>query len=99
VSALRSIHFPPPDLTPAPAETPPPAAKEYLRPDIVLLGSIRGASDQIREELRLIGDEQNYHTALLVLKTQGRLIGDLAEELLRRFDEAALLIQQRAQKP
>lgn len=85
----RSIHFPVTRQIAAPASALDRRSKEYRRPDIVMLGSIVAASGQIREELKLIGDEQNYHSALLVLKTQGKLIHDLAEELLLRFDEAA----------
>jgi len=88
MASERSIHFPITQIAP-PASVADRRNKDYRRPDIVMLGSIAAASGQIREELKLIGDEQNYHAALLVLKTQGKLIHDLAEELLIRFDEAA----------
>jgi len=90
MASERSIHFPITQIAP-PASVADRRNKDYRRPDIVMLGSIVAASIQIREELKLIGDEQNYHAALLVLKTQGKLIHDLAEELLIRFDEAAVL--------
>lgn len=89
MASERSIHFPVTRQIAPPASAVDRQSKKYRRPDIVMLGSIAAASSQIREELKLIGDEQNYHSALLVLKTQGKLIHNLAEELLLRFDEAA----------
>lgn len=88
MSANRTIHFPPATTLSAPA--PEPAKREYQRPDISLLRSIIGASEQIREELKILGDEQTYETGLRVLKTQGTLIADLAAQLLDRYEKAAL---------
>jgi hypothetical protein len=63
---------------------PAPPEPHEQRPDIVLLFTLRGASDQIRKELSVIGDESQYREALIVLRTKGRQIAELADELLTR---------------
>lgn len=65
-----------------PFEAPP---QEYTRPDIVILGSMRSASEAIKRELVTIGDEKDYHGALMVLRSQSLRIQKLTDELLRRF--------------
>jgi hypothetical protein len=89
MAEVRTVHFrePAPPLNGASKLATP--RKEYLRPDISLLHSIAGASNQIREELKNIGDEATYEIGLRVLKTQGKLIADLADELLIRYGKAA----------
>jgi hypothetical protein len=62
--------------------------EEYARPDICLLGSLHDASDDIRAELREIGDERRYPTALRMLKAKGQAISNLAAELLSRYEKA-----------
>lgn len=91
MSSTRSVHFPPiPGTQFVPASEPQiPGYRprsEYARPDIVLLGSIRAASDVIAKELKVIGEEREYHGTLTVLVTQSRLIHEHAAELLRRYE-------------
>ncbi|HWE51366.1 MAG TPA: hypothetical protein VG273_16360 [Bryobacteraceae bacterium] len=62
---------------------------EYQRPDLVVFRSMVASADQIREELKAIGDnEKRYPSSLRVVRTQSQLITKLAEELLRRFEIA-----------
>ena len=59
------------------------------RPDIVVLRSLMDSAEQVRSELKGIGDERGYLSSLRVLKTQGQLISELVAELLRRHDTSA----------
>lgn len=60
----------------------------YPRPDIVLLGSIRDAHEQIRQELKVIGEERSYSGALRVIVGRAKEIVRLAEALLVRHEKA-----------
>lgn len=73
----RSIHFPPASIL---------AKREHRRPDISLLRSIIGSVEQIREELKEIGDESTYASGLRVLKTQALLVAELAGQLIERYE-------------
>lgn len=59
---------------------------DYGRPDIVVLACIRNSADVVRDELKEIGDEKRYQTALRVMESQGKAIAKHARELLERYD-------------
>ncbi len=59
---------------------------EYERPEIVILHSIRTASERIRSELKTLGDEKTYAFSLSVIKGQAGMLAKLAEDLERRFE-------------
>lgn len=60
----------------------------YNRPDIVILRSIADASDEIREELKAIGEEKRYVTALRMLVKHAHTIDSLSKVLIERFERA-----------
>lgn len=62
--------------------------REYNRPDIVILRSIADASDEIREELKAIGEEKRYVTALRMLVKHAHTIDSLSKVLIERFERA-----------
>jgi len=65
--------------------------QEYLRPDICFAASIRGAVEQMRKELAVLGDDEGtYAAGLRVLKTQGQLAANLATELLERYERSGV---------
>lgn len=62
--------------------------REYPRPDICVLASIRSQSEQIRDEIKEIGDEKRYLSALRVMKTQAEALARNVGELIERHERS-----------